>query len=66
MAPKPKLTKQPAPTGAIPPPEPLLAVPQSKSVAAQQARITLRTDDSWSTPYWTKGDLHCRERELLG
>ena len=46
--------------------EPLLAIPQSKSAAAQAAKVTLRTDDSWSKPYWTTGVLHFRERELFG
>lgn len=44
----------------------VLATPQSKTVAAKQAKITLCKDDSWSTPYWTDGDLHCLERELFG
>ena len=46
--------------------EPLTAMPQSKQAAAAAAKITLKTDDSWSQAYWSPGDLHCRERELFG
>ena len=40
--------------------------PQSKMDAAKSADMTLHTDESWSVPYWTTGDLHCDERELFG
>lgn len=44
----------------------VLAAPQNKQVAAKAVKMTLATDDSWSAPYWTDGDLHCRERVLFG
>jgi hypothetical protein len=40
--------------------------PQSKMDAAKNADMNLHTDDSWSQAYWTRGDLHCEERELFG
>jgi hypothetical protein len=44
----------------------VLAAPQNKQAAAKAAQMNLSTDDSWSTSYWTDGDLHLRERELFG
>jgi hypothetical protein len=44
----------------------VLAAPQSKTAAAKAEKITLLTDDSWSTPYWADGDLRSRERKLFG
>ncbi len=49
------------------PAEPLVDVqPQSNQVAAQDAGVFLKTDDSWSNAYWNAGDLHFKERELFG
>jgi len=42
------------------------AQPQSKQAAAQAAGMFLKTDDSWSKPYWNAVDLHGKERELFG
>jgi hypothetical protein len=40
-------------------------VPQSKTKAASQAHMFLRTDDQWSKAYFDPNDLHCLERELF-
>jgi hypothetical protein len=48
-------------------PKPLVDVqPQSNQVAAQDAGVFLKANDSWSTAYWNAGDLHCKERVLFG
>ncbi len=39
---------------------------QSKTAAAQNAGVFLKTDDSWSNAYWDSNDLHFKERELFG
>jgi hypothetical protein len=48
------------------PQPPVDAQPQSKQVAAQAAGMFLKTNDSWSSTYWSAGDLHFKERELFG
>ncbi len=48
-------------------PQPLVETqPQSKQQAAQEAGMSLKNNDSWSSSYWNAGDLHFKERELFG
>ena len=59
-------TTKPAKVNAPSKAQPLTTQPQSKSAAAQQAGMTLATNDKWSQAYWDPNDLHSKERELFG
>ena len=40
-------------------------MPVSKAQAAQSVHWYLSTDDKWTKSYFTKGDLHYKDRELF-
>jgi hypothetical protein len=58
MATKAKPAKTPTPS--------VNKAPQSKTDAARSVALHLHEDDSWTTTYFTNGDLHQKERLLFG